>query len=85
MMIYEIRQAESKPILDDFEKWLRKKKLQTPPKGLLGKAGTYTLNQWHRLVGYIEDGKLFIDNNMAENSIRPFCPWTQELAILRHP
>jgi transposase len=70
--IYAIRQAESKPLLDDFEKWLKKKKLQTPPKGLLGKAVGYTLNQWHRLVGYIEDGNLSIDNNMAENSIRPF-------------
>ncbi len=36
--IYEIRQVDSRLILDDFEKWLRKKKLQTPPKGLLGKA-----------------------------------------------
>ena len=70
--IYEIRQAESKPILDDFKKWLKKKKQQTPPKGLLGKAVAYTLNQWHRLIGYIEDGNLSIDNNMAENSIRPF-------------
>jgi transposase len=70
--IYEIRQAESRPILDDFHTWLQKKKLQTPPKGLLGKAVAYTLNQWHRLVGYIEDGRLSIDNNMAENSIRPF-------------
>ena len=32
----------------------------------------YILNQWHRLIGYIEDGNLSIDNNMAENSIRPF-------------
>ena len=70
--IYRMRQEEAKPILDDFEKWLNKKKLQTPPKGLLGKAVAYTLNQWHRLVGYIEDGNVFIDNNMAENSIRPF-------------
>jgi len=70
--IYAIRQAESRPILDDFEKWLRKKQQQTPPKGLLGKAVAYTLNQWHRLIGYIEDGNLSIDNNMAENSIRPF-------------
>ncbi len=70
--IYRMRQEEAKPILDDFEKWLQKKKLQTPPKGLLGKAVTYTLNQWHRLVGYIEDGNLSIDNNMAENSVRPF-------------
>ncbi|HHJ19495.1 MAG TPA: IS66 family transposase [Gammaproteobacteria bacterium] len=70
--IYSIRQKEAKPILDDFEKWLARKKLQTPPKGLLGKAITYTLNQWHRLKGYVEDGILDIDNNMAENSIRPF-------------
>ena len=70
--IYEIRQAESKPVLDDFEKWLKKKRKQTLPKGLLGKAVAYILNQWHRLIGYIEDGNLSIDNNMAENSIRPF-------------
>jgi transposase len=67
-----IRQDQAKPILDDFKKWLSKRQLQTPPKGLLGKAIAYTLNQWHRLVGYIEDGRLAPDNNMAENSIRPF-------------
>ena len=33
--IYEIRQAESKQILDDFKKWLRKKKQQTSPKGVI--------------------------------------------------
>ncbi len=43
--IYHMRQDDAKPILDDFEKWLAKKKLQTPPKGLLGKAITYTMNQ----------------------------------------
>jgi len=32
----------------------------------------YTLNQWNRLVGYLEDGRLPIDNNMAENAVRPF-------------
>ncbi len=31
--IYRMRQEEAKPILDNFEKWLKKKKLQTPPKG----------------------------------------------------
>ncbi|MFP7754805.1 IS66 family transposase [Thermodesulfobacteriota bacterium B35] len=70
--IMELRQTEARPILDDFAKWLRKKQQQTPPKGLLGKAVAYTLNQWHRLVGYVDDGHLCIDNNMAENSIRPF-------------
>jgi transposase len=70
--IYQMRQTEAKPILDDFKKWLSKKSLQTPPKGLLGKAVTYALNQWHRLIGYIDAGHLAPDNNLAENSIRPF-------------
>lgn len=70
--IYRMRQNEAKPILDDFKKWLSKKSLHTPPKGLLGKAIFYTLNQWDRLIGYIDDGHLSPDNNMAENSIRPF-------------
>jgi transposase len=38
----------------------------------LGKAIQYTLNQWDRLVVYIEDGFLKPDNNVAENAIRPF-------------
>lgn len=70
--IYQLRQDKAKPILDEFHEWLAKRMLQTPPKGLLGKAIAYTLNQWHRLAGYIKDGHLAPDNNMAENSIRPF-------------
>ncbi len=70
--IYRMRQDKAKPILDEFKKWLSKEILLTPPKGLLGKAIAYTLNQWKRLAGYIKDGCLTMDNNMAENSIRPF-------------
>jgi transposase len=43
-----------------------------PPKSLLGKAISYTLKQWHRLDKYLEDGRLRMDNNLAENAIRPF-------------
>ena len=70
--VYLVRQEQSKPVLEQFKKWLAKRSLQTPPKGLLGKAISYTLKQWDRLVGYIEDGILSPDNNAAENSIRPF-------------
>ena len=70
--IYRMRQEKAQPILADFKKWLSKEILLTAPKGLLGKAIAYTLNQWQRLAGYIKDGSLTIDNNMAENSIRPF-------------
>ncbi len=70
--IFRMRQEKAQPILADFKKWLSKEILLTAPKGLLGKAIAYTLNQWQRLTGYIKDGSLTIDNNMAENSIRPF-------------
>ena len=70
--VYRLRQTEAKPILDDMHRWLTRKSVQTPPKGLLGKAVSYALKQWDRLVGYLEDGRLAPDNNSAENAIRPF-------------
>ncbi|BCO08952.1 transposase [Desulfolithobacter dissulfuricans] len=70
--IHRLRQEQSRPILDDFYRWLVKRSSQTPPKGLLGQAISYSLRQWDRLVGYLEDGRLSMDNNRAENSIRPF-------------
>jgi transposase len=70
--IVDIRQKESKPVLDEFKTWLDKKAVLTPPKGLLGKAIGYALRNWTRLTRYLEDGRLRPDNNLAENAIRPF-------------
>jgi transposase len=39
---------------------------------LLGKAISYALRQWDQLMVYINDGRLTMDNNLAENAIRPF-------------
>ncbi len=66
------RQEKTKPVLDEFKKWLDDKARITPPTSLLGKAVSYTLNQWHRLVVYADTHHVSPDNNMAENSIRPF-------------
>lgn len=70
--VYRMRQEEAQPILEDFKKWLAQQAGLTPPKGLLGKAIGYALRQWDRLIGYIHDGRLTMDNNLAENAIRPF-------------
>jgi len=70
--IYQLRQEESKPILEQFKCWLDANQALTPPKGLLGKAIQYALNNWEKLIVYIEDGRLKIDNNAVENAIRPF-------------
>ena len=69
---YAIRQAQSKPEIDKLKKWLHKTQLNTPPKTTLGKAVSYLQNQWDRLTAYTESGAWPIDNNRAENAIRPF-------------
>lgn len=67
-----IRQQQAKPILDKLKKWLEKSLPTVPPKSLLGKALQYMHNQWPRISRYVEDGAYPIDNNAAENAIRPF-------------
>jgi transposase len=70
--VYRERQEKAKPILDEFEIWVKETSLKVPPKSLLGKALFYTLAQWPRLVRYLEDGIINIDNNWIENAVRPF-------------
>ena len=70
--IYRLRQEEAKPVPDEFKTWLDSRSGMTPPQVLLGKAISYTFNQWGRLVRCIESGHLPIDNNRVENAIRPF-------------
>jgi transposase len=52
--------------------WLDKSLHQVPPKSVLGKALRYLEHEWPRLIPYVGDGRLPIDNNPCENAIRPF-------------
>ena len=70
--IYQLRQEKAKPLLEKFKAWLEANQPLTPPKGLLGKAISYTLANWEKLIIYLEDGRLRPDNNLVENAIRPF-------------
>ena len=67
-----MRQAQSKDVIDKLKKRLDKSQASTPPKCNLVKAIDYLSNQWLRLIDYLEGGAYPIDNNLAENSIRPF-------------
>ena len=66
------RLEQSKPILDEMHAWLKWQKPRMLPKSVFGKAVVYCLNQWDSLNGFLEDGRLSIDNNRAERSIKPF-------------
>lgn len=64
------RQQHAAPILAEFNAWMRKEQDNVLPKSMIGKAFTYTLNQWQALCRYTEDGALEIDNNLAERMVK---------------
>ena len=83
--IGRLRRQESLPILERFKLWLDEKEPIVPPKSLLGKAIAYSLDNWQRLIVYVEDGRLKPDNNAAENAIRPFVVGRKNWLFAGHP
>jgi hypothetical protein len=69
---HEHRQRHARPILGELRTWLDEALPQVPPTSATGKALNYLHNEWNKLIRYLDDGRLEIDNNTAENAIRPF-------------
>jgi transposase len=67
---HALRLAESSPILDRIEVYLAELARFVLPKSNLAKALTYARNQWQALRRYTEDGRLTIDNNVSERTLR---------------
>ena len=68
----KLRDERARPIWDELRRWLDAKRGHAPPQTLVGQAMTFLDNQWPLLIGYLEDGRIEIDNNLCENAIRPF-------------
>ena len=66
-----IRQIKAMPILEQLKQWMDVQQPKVLPKSPIGKAISYTLTLWPRLVRYTQDGNWNIDNNPIENLIRP--------------
>ena len=62
----------SKAHLAEFETWLENSQTLALPKTATGKAIGYCRNQWTKLTAFLDDGRLEIDNNRSERSIKPF-------------
>jgi len=69
---YAHRQKHARPVLDEMRTWLDEVLPQVPPTSAAGQALNYLHNEWGQLSRYLDDGRLEIDNNRAENAIRPF-------------
>lgn len=59
------------PKLNELKNWIHREGIKVLPKSPIGKAMSYTINQWHKLETILSDGRIELDNNLIENKIRP--------------
>jgi hypothetical protein len=64
------RQLRSKPLLATLNTWMQAQRRRVSGKTALGKALQYALGRWEALTRYADDGRLAIDNNVAERLLR---------------
>lgn len=65
------RQEKSRPIIEVMEPWLREKLALISQKTKLAEAIRYALSRWQGLTLFLDDGRVELDNNIVERSIRP--------------
>lgn len=66
-----VRNARSRPIVDDLQQYLDARARQVSTKSRLGEAIRYALTRWDGLIRFLDDGHIDLDNNTVERSIRP--------------
>lgn len=64
------RQSAMK-VFKEWKQWLDDEMIKVLPQSAIGKAMAYALNQWPKLLVYVDHPQMQIDNNLIENSIRP--------------
>ena len=65
------RRELSKPIMEAMKLWMETEGVKYSGSSQTGKAITYAYTRWDNMMRYLEDGRLLLDNNLAENEIRP--------------
>ncbi len=68
---HQLRQQESKPIMDALYVWLKEHMPLILPQSTLGKAFSYAIKHEVGLRQFLNDGRLEIDNNLTEQEIKP--------------
>jgi len=66
-----VRQERSKPIIDTFGAWLTANRARLSAKAPLGKALKYIAKYWDGLCLFLTDGRVELDSNAVERTIRP--------------
>lgn len=68
-----LRQEKAAPIAKRLHSWLSEQRLKLANADVTARAIDYSLSNWPALTQYLDDGHVPIDNNAAENAIRPLC------------
>lgn len=61
------------PLVDNYFNWAKESILRVPPRSATAEGIRYSLNQEEYLRTFLEDPAVPLDNNLAEQAIRPFC------------
>ena len=67
------RQANVKPLVDEYFAWVKNVLNTMLPKGKTASGLNYSINQEKQLRVFLEDGEVPIDNSASERAIRTFC------------
>jgi transposase len=70
--LHALRHEKAKPILNALREMMEHHAPQAPPDSPIGKALNYTLKQWPKLIRYLDDPRLEIDNNFSERAMKDF-------------
>ena len=65
------RRELTRPIMEAMKTWMETEGIKYSPQSLIGKAVSYAYTRWDNMMRCLEDGRLLLDNNLAENAIRP--------------
>ena len=65
-----VREARSRPLVIDLERWMRENRRKLSPKVEMAKAFDYMLRRWASFTRFIDDGRICLSNNAAERAIR---------------
>ena len=65
-----LRESRTRPLMARLFRWLRHHRGRHPPKGLMGRAVRYALNNRRELTRFLYDARIPPDNNRSESALR---------------
>ena len=66
------RERDLRPLMEEFFVWAQARRMEATPRMALGKALEHAIEYWPYAMGALDDGRLPLDNNLAERGIKPF-------------